>query len=252
MFLTDVHNLKDVVVGGQLEGADVDLDVIVEEVRGEFPHLLGPRGGPHERLPVGPNLLDYLSDLRLEAHVQHAIRFVEDQVRAPPQIRRPPFEKIDQPAGGRDDDLDAPLQITRLRSLRGPAEYARVTHERGAAELRRHLLDLLGQFAGRGEDERDGPVATTYLRLVIYVHYRRQNVSQRLPRARLSDADHIFAAHGDRPALRLDGGRSVVALFHDAIHDVLGEVRLLELLDGVGHVPVDSDLFCGTKLLHFV
>lgn len=40
--LAHVHNLQDVVVGRQGQRADVDLDVVVEELLGEILDLFGP------------------------------------------------------------------------------------------------------------------------------------------------------------------------------------------------------------------
>jgi len=49
----DVDDLQDVVVGAELQGAHVDLHIVPQEVLGQLPHLLGPRGAPHQGLPVG-------------------------------------------------------------------------------------------------------------------------------------------------------------------------------------------------------
>ncbi len=44
-------HLKNVVVGVQVESADVDLDkVLAEEIVGKLLHLLRPGGGPHQHL----------------------------------------------------------------------------------------------------------------------------------------------------------------------------------------------------------
>lgn len=48
----DVDNLQDVVVGAELQSADVDLDVVLQEVLGELTDLLRPGGAPHQRLSV--------------------------------------------------------------------------------------------------------------------------------------------------------------------------------------------------------
>ena len=67
-------------VGGQLHGADVDVDVVLaEELLGEPLDVPGPGGGQHQDLPVRPHLAEDLPDLRLEAHVQHPVGFVQHQ-----------------------------------------------------------------------------------------------------------------------------------------------------------------------------
>jgi hypothetical protein len=53
----------------------------------KFLNFLRPRSAKHERLTVGPNLADYLSDLWLKTHVKHAVCFVHDQVRNATEVR---------------------------------------------------------------------------------------------------------------------------------------------------------------------
>jgi hypothetical protein len=40
-------------------------------------HLAGEGGGEHDRLAVGADVVDNAVDLRLEAHVEHAVRLVQ-------------------------------------------------------------------------------------------------------------------------------------------------------------------------------
>uniref|UniRef100_A0A8W7PAS2 Uncharacterized protein n=1 Tax=Anopheles coluzzii TaxID=1518534 RepID=A0A8W7PAS2_ANOCL len=136
-----------------LQRTDVDLHVVAEEVTRQTLHLLGPGGGPHKNLTIRPDVIEDLADLRLEAHVQHAIGLVQHQVRYPLQGRGAGLEEIDQPTGRGDHDLDAAAQVRRLRSLARATEQARVANVRRRAELGRDLLDLLRQLAGRGQHE---------------------------------------------------------------------------------------------------
>lgn len=50
--LADVDDLQDSVVGAQLQGSNVDLNVVPEKLFGQRSHLLGPRGTPHQGLAV--------------------------------------------------------------------------------------------------------------------------------------------------------------------------------------------------------
>jgi hypothetical protein len=74
----NLDDLLDIVVGGQLERTNVDLDKVVLEILGESLDLLGPGSGEEEGLSVGSDLRDNLSDLGLETHVQHSIGFIHD------------------------------------------------------------------------------------------------------------------------------------------------------------------------------
>lgn len=108
--VADVDDLQDVVVGAELQGPDVDLHVLLQEVLGQLPDLFGPGGAPHQRLAVGlrngptlgsggdarlasrtrtqaySDLVYDFADLRLEAHVQHPVGLVQHQVRASAEI----------------------------------------------------------------------------------------------------------------------------------------------------------------------
>ena len=71
-FIADVDDLEDVVVGGELERSDSHVDVVVEEILGQSAHFLGPGGAEHQNLTIRSDLLDDLTNLRLETHVQHS------------------------------------------------------------------------------------------------------------------------------------------------------------------------------------
>ena len=112
-------------VGGEVLGADVTVDPalgVAQEVPGQLLNLPGPGGGPHEHLSVGPNLLENLPDLGLEAHIQHPVGLVEDQVGGPFQVHLPGLQEVDQTAGGRNADLGPVLDVPQLGSLRRSSE----------------------------------------------------------------------------------------------------------------------------------
>ena len=50
------------------------------EVRGQLSHLFRPGGGEHEGLPPPGHSLQDGTDLRLEAHVEHPVGLVENDV----------------------------------------------------------------------------------------------------------------------------------------------------------------------------
>ena len=70
----------------------VGIGVVEEELRAprlgaevalrQLAHRLGPRGGEEQRLPLGRQLAEDDLELRLEAHVQHAVGLVKRHRRA--------------------------------------------------------------------------------------------------------------------------------------------------------------------------
>jgi len=63
-------------------------------------------------------------DLRLEAHVEHAVGLVKHEVRHAAQVGHAGLQHIDQAPGRRDHDLHAAAQVARLRALGRAAVHA--------------------------------------------------------------------------------------------------------------------------------
>ena len=116
-------------VGGEVLGADVTVNPalgVTQEIPGQLLNLPGPGGGPYEHLSVGPDLLENLPDLGLEAHVQHPVGLVKDQVSSPPQVHLPGLQEVDETAGGCNADLGTVLDVPQLGSLRRSSKDTRV------------------------------------------------------------------------------------------------------------------------------
>ena len=69
----------------------------------------------HLYVDLGNNL----PDLRLEAHVQHAVGLVQDQIGDLVQPDHPSFEEVVEPSWGGDDELDAEAEVAELGALGG-------------------------------------------------------------------------------------------------------------------------------------
>jgi len=79
LFLDDDHMLLDT-VGDCAATADGDLDWLEQGAARELFHFAGKGGAEHDSLTVGPYVVQDLVDLRLEAHVKHAVGLVQDYV----------------------------------------------------------------------------------------------------------------------------------------------------------------------------
>jgi len=78
--------------------------------------------------------------------------------------------------------------------------------------------------------------------LVVDVDNGGQNVAQGLAGSCLGNTHEVRATHGDGPALSLDGGGRLVALSADLLHDVVGQIDLREVLDGILRLSAHCDL----------
>lgn len=96
----------------------------------QFLNVLGPSGTKHESLTVWTNLADDLSDLRLKTHVQHAIGFIHDKVSDTTKVSLLGFQHINQTTRSSNDNLDATLKVTNLRTFRSTAIDSGVANAR--------------------------------------------------------------------------------------------------------------------------
>ena len=73
-------------VSMKLQGSDVDLDVVIKKISCQALNFLRPSCAPHKHLAIRSDLFDDGSDLRLKAHVQHSVRFIENKVCATSEV----------------------------------------------------------------------------------------------------------------------------------------------------------------------
>ena len=192
--------------------ADADLDGLDERLARQVLHLARKRGAEHDRLPIGPNVVEYLGDLRLEAHVEHAVGLVEHHVGDAAQIGDAAVvgrQHVDHAAGRAHDDFAAALELGDLLGDVGAAVDGDHVQIERARELLALLGDLHGELARRRHDDRDRTVVALQRRLIHDVAEHGQEEGQRLAAARLRNADHVATGHDDRHALRLNRCRLV-------------------------------------------
>src|SRR5207249_295988 len=98
-------------------------------------------------------------DVGQEAHVEHAVRFVEDEDLETVERSMGILKMIEQPAGRRHQDVDALAERLLLRPHADAAEDGRAGQIRKAGEPFEMLDDLRRQLASGGEDESAGGAA---------------------------------------------------------------------------------------------
>ena len=76
-------------------------------MRGEFGDGARHRRREHQCLPVRRKLGDDFADIVNEAHVEHAIGFIQDETLDFAEAKRIAFDQIEEPAGRGDQDVDA-------------------------------------------------------------------------------------------------------------------------------------------------
>ena len=155
-----------------------------------------------------------LADLRQEPHVEHAIGFVEHEVLdlIEPRVRR--AQVIEQPAGRRDDDVDAAAKRVLLRPVADAAEHGRAGHRRVRREILQVFENLRRQLARGREHER----ARAAARRVDQSLQDRQQKRRGLAAAGLRAGDQVAAGQRRRNRFGLNGGGTNEAQVLDAEH----------------------------------
>jgi hypothetical protein len=232
----DLDNLCDAVVGGEVSGADVDLNVVGKEIRSELTDILGPGGGPHASLTIRTNLADNLANLGLETHVKHTISLVKNEVSDTAKVGAASLEHINQTAGSGNANLNTARQVTDLRTLGDTTVDTGVANTGGLSELGNLSLNLDSQLTSRSQNKNNGTIAGGEERLGVDVNNSGETVTQSLAGTSLGNTDDIATGQSHRPALGLDSSRSVKALGLDLRQNVSGETSLVKGLDRAGHV----------------
>ncbi len=113
------HLIDGLVHGVRGAGAFPDLDHfrLVLEAACEGLDFLGKGGGEHQRLAAFGQSGRDLFDSGQETHVEHAVRFIEDENFECAEVDSEAAGEVEQAAGGGDDDVDAFLQGFDLRGF---------------------------------------------------------------------------------------------------------------------------------------
>ena len=195
---------------GRTGDGGLDLYGMVQEFAGQLLDLRGHRGREHHGLTPGGQVLGDGHDVIEEAHVQHAVRLVQDEERHLRQVAIPHLQMRQESAGGGDDHVGALLQTMLLLGETAAVGTA-VNGERGDRQIVGEPLHLVvylhGEFARGGHDD-----AVDGVRGIIAVSQPLdygQQVSGRLAGTGLGDSHEVLALQRRRNGHGLDGGALV-------------------------------------------
>lgn len=185
-----VNEIVDVVdmLGALITAADNDLLIVVEILLRDLLNLLAHRGGEEERVVVLGQLLEDGVDTLGEAHVQHLIGLVEDDIADVVELRHATVDEVDETARRGDNDLHALLQLADLRHDVGTAVDG---HDMKAMDILGKSVEIIGDLQTeltRGRED-DG---LRRLRLSIGLLQHGEAISGRLARTGLRQCDDII------------------------------------------------------------
>ena len=224
--VTEGNHRVGLVDGGDSGGRPGDLDlnglvkVLARHGLDGRRHRRGEQGGA----PIGGKRLRNRLHVLGEAHPQHLVGLVQDEVAHVVELERALVNEVDDAAGSADDDLGAALERADLGAVGGAAVDGHHLQSAGAGG---HVGNGLGalerELAGGGQNERLNDVVT-----------RVDGVEQRKPEGRrlagsgLGDADDVTAGQQNRDRLLLDGGGGHEAHVGDGLEQVTGKTQVGE------------------------
>ena len=209
--------------GGGRGPGDFDLFGIVQEGFGDAADFGRHRRGEEQRLPGERHQLADAFDVGNEAHVQHAVGFVDHQQFDAGEQQAAAFGMVEQAAGRCDQHVDAARQLGVLVAERDAADQQRDVEFLADAVFVEILFHLGREFAGRLENEgarHPGAGAA------LFQHgEHRKDEGCGLAGAGLGDAENVPARQNVGDRLFLNGGRGGVAGGRNGGENLVGQDR---------------------------
>ncbi len=196
-----------------------------ERLRRQLLHFEREGGGEKHRLALRRHGRDDAPDVGQEAHVEHAVAFVEDEDFDPVHLRVSLRDQVEQAARTGDEDLHAVSQRLDLGSGPDSAVDGRAPQPRPGREDADHVVDLVGQFARRRDDEGARRVARSFEQFVENGEDERGGLAG----PGLRGADDVASAQGGRDGRFLDRRGGFVARLFDPGQQAGIEIELREV-----------------------
>ena len=210
--------------GGRGLALEVDGERIPEHLARELLDRRRHRRRKEQRLAARRQVLENPADVREEAHVEHPVGLVEDEDLEPLQLRVGKAEVVEQPSGGRDQDVGARAERVLLGPHRHAAEDGGGREGRVDGELLGVFLDLRRQLARRREDEGARDPA-------LLVHELLKNGQEKrrgLAAAGHGAGQHVAALHGRWDRVGLDRRGAGESHLLDAAQELRSKSKLRE------------------------
>ena len=172
-------------------GGDLDPGRFIEDFGCQLGDLARHGGREQHGLAVFRQHVDDLADIADEAHVEHAVGLIDDQVFALGQLEALLVDQVEQAAGRCDQNVDTAAQRIDLRALRDTA------HDDGVAQVEMMAIgldavgNLQGKLAGRRQDQCPGRGWQRLDAVLVEVLQQRQREGRRLAGAGLGDAQNV-------------------------------------------------------------
>ena len=196
----------------------------MQEGLGDAADFRRHRRGEEQGLPREGNQFADAFDVGNEAHVEHAVGFVDDKEFNAGEQQSAAFGMIEQPAGGRDQNVDAARQLGVLVAERDAADQERDIKFLSGAVFVELFLDLGCELAGRLHDEGAGHPRPGAALFQHGEHWKDEGSG--LAGAGLGDAENVAAGQNVGDRLFLNGGRGGVTGGRNCGEHLVGKTEM--------------------------
>jgi hypothetical protein len=190
--------------------------------------LVGEGRGEQQVLALLGQQREDALDVADEAHVEHAVGFVQHQRLHGREVERALLHVVEQAAGRGDQDVERAREAVDLRLHAHTAEDHGRLHRRVLAVDAHGFLDLRGELArGREDQHADAAARLGVARgdLVREPLQDGQHESGGLAGAGLRSGEQVAAAEHGGNGVFLDGCGFGIAVFGDGTHDQVAETQ---------------------------
>ena len=226
--LVDEQNALIDLVDGLGGWRDGDADGVAQELGHKRLDLARHGRREEQRLALRRQLGDDRADVVDEAHVEHAVGFVEHEDLDAIEMDRAVSHQIEKPAGRGDEHVDAARECANLTAHRNAADGERERGPHVAPIGPETLEDLAGELARRAEHEHAAEARLAPHRLRQEMVQDRKRKGGRLAGAGLGDADEVAARENVGNGLFLNRCGDGVVFFGESAGDRRCEAEIME------------------------
>ena len=207
-------------------------DWIDEDRVGEIHHGRGQGGREKQRLPLLGKERDDALDIALEAHVEHAVDFIEDEEVDTREFDVTLVDQVEKTTGAGDEDIDAAAHGIDLWSLADAAVNEGVLDFDVLAVGFEALADLGGEFTGWSEHENAWALGAKRTWVGVEFLQNRQREGGGLAGSRLGATKQVAAFKQMRNGLGLNWRRGGVFALGESALDGRSQWQRLECIRG--------------------
>merc|ERR1712137_1123727 len=217
---------------GQLVALNEDTDRIVHKLGGNLQSLRGHGG-------------ENVVDLVLEAHGKHLVSLIEDEGFNGIGSEVTTLEKIEDTTGGTDNHMDTLAEHLSIIRHAGTTDASMAADLEIVTQVGHHLVDLLGQLTGRGQNK-----SLSLEESLINALESTNGEGSGLSGTRLGLSDQVASGGQRKDGALLNSGRLLKTISVDTTQKVFLKVHVVEIVNNLIPVGIQIGSVNVLKITH--